>query len=79
MNSEPIAKMIREGTRVEWEWGDGTAKGKIEEIHEESISRTIDGSEVFRKGSRENPAYVISQDDGTTVLKRKSEVERADG
>ena len=32
---------------------------------------------VTRKGSDDDPAYVIEQDDGTTVLKLQSEVQRA--
>ena len=32
---------------------------------------------MTRKGSDDDPAYVIEQEDGTTVLKLQSEVERA--
>ncbi len=71
--------MIREGTEVEWDWGDGTATGTVAERHESSVSRTIDGNEVTRNGSSDDPALVIEQDDGTSVLKLKSEVRRADG
>jgi hypothetical protein len=70
--------MIREGTEVKWEWGNGSATGTVEEIHKEKISKTIDGSEVTREGSDDNPAYVIEQEDGGKVLKLQSEVERAD-
>ena len=35
------------------------------------------GEKVTRKGSDDDPAYVIEQEDGTTVLKLQSEVERA--
>ncbi|HEU4336601.1 MAG TPA: HVA1 family protein [Nocardioides sp.] len=35
------------------------------------------GEKVTRKGSDDDPAYVIEQDDGTTVLKLQSEVQRA--
>lgn len=69
--------MIREGTRVKWEWGNGTAEGEVKEHHEKEITRTIDGNEVTRDGSEDNPALVIEQDDGQTVLKLKSEVEQA--
>lgn len=70
--------MIREGTKVTWEWGNGHATGQVQSKHSESISRTIDGSEVTRNGSSDDPALVIKQDDGQTVLKLESEVERAD-
>lgn len=70
--------MIREGTRVKWAWGDGHAEGTVAARHEESVSKTIDGTEVTRNGSADDPALVIQQDDGQRVLKLQSEVERAD-
>ena len=70
--------MIKTGTKVEWEWGNGTATGTVEEVHHEKITRTIDGSEITREGTDDNPAYVIEQEDGTKVLKLNSEVSRAD-
>lgn len=68
--------MIRVGTPVEWEWGSGVATGKVVERHESSVTRTIDGSDVARNGSVGDPALVIEQDDGSRVLKLKSEVRR---
>jgi hypothetical protein len=70
--------MIQTGTEVKWKWGDHYATGKVQSVHHEKITRTIDGSEKSRDGSDDNPAYVIEQDDGQTVLKLNSEVERAD-
>jgi hypothetical protein len=70
--------MIREGTEVKWKWGDGHATGKVESTHEEEITRTSKGNEVTRKGSKDDRALVIKQEDGTTVLKLQSEVERVD-
>ena len=70
--------MIREGTQVKWKWGDGWAEGEVVERREETITRTIDGTEVTRKGSADDPALVIRQDDGQQVLKLASECERAD-
>lgn len=69
--------MIRTGTTVRWKWGQGYATGTVQETHTETITRTIDGSEIKRNGTDDNPALVIEQDDGQTVLKLKSEVERA--
>lgn len=66
--------MIREGSNVSWNWGNGTASGEVQEIHREEITRQIDGEEITRKGSDDNPAYVITQDDGQRVLKLKSEL-----
>lgn len=70
--------MIREGTRVKWEWGNGHAEGSVGERHEDSVTRTIDGSEVTRNGTSDDPVLVIRQDDGQDVVKLLSEVERAD-
>ncbi|MCW2822751.1 MAG: hypothetical protein JWQ67_2077 [Marmoricola sp.] len=67
---------IRKGTRVRWRWGRSTASGKVIEIHREKVTRTSKGSEITRNGSEDDPAYVIEQEDGTTVLKLRSEVEQ---
>ncbi|WP_022925137.1 DUF2945 domain-containing protein [Serinicoccus marinus] len=69
---------IRTGTTVRWEWGDSHAEGTVTEVHHDKVSRTTKGNTVTRNGSDDDPAYVIEQDDGTTVLKLRSEVERAE-
>jgi hypothetical protein len=68
---------IRRGTEVSWSWGNGTGTGRVVEIHQEKVTRTLGGSEITRNGSDEDPAYVIEQEDGARVLKLRSEVERA--
>lgn len=70
--------MIREGTKVEWDWGDGTATGKVAERYTEKVTKTFDGTEVTRDASSDEPAYLIEQEDGGRALKSKSEVRRAD-
>lgn len=67
-------KQIREGSPVSWDWGNGTAEGKVTEIHREKVTRKIKGSEITRDGTRDNPAYLIKQEDGTEVLKLRSEL-----
>lgn len=69
--------MIRKGTQVQWKWGNGTASGKVISTHTETITKTIEGSEVTRHGDQENKALYIEHEDGTKVLKLSSEVERA--
>lgn len=64
-------------TKVEWDWGQGTATGKVKQTFEEAVTRTLKGSEVTRKGSRDDPALLIEQDDGDEVLKLGSEVRKA--
>ena len=68
---------IRKGSEVRWKWGGNTATGKVTEVHHDKVTRTSKGEEITRNGSDDDPAYVIEQEDGTTVLKLRSEVERA--
>jgi len=70
--------MIRKGTKVKWEWGSGTATGKVTDTFSKKVSRTIKGSEVTRNGTDDDHALLIEQEDGDEVLKLQSEVERAD-
>ena len=65
------------GDKVEWDWGNGTGTGKITERFTEKVTRTIDGSEITRKASSDEPAYLIEQEDGDKVLKSHSEVRKA--
>ncbi len=66
--------MVREGTEVEWSWGDGKATGTVKEIFKKDVSRTISGTKVNREASDTNPAYLIKQEDGQEVLKSSSEI-----
>ena len=68
---------MRKGTQVTWKYGTGTATGKIEETHKETISRKLKGSEITRHGTPDNPAYLIVQENGDKVLKLQSEVQEA--
>lgn len=70
--------MIREGSQVKWDWGNGTAKGKVIETFSKKITKHIEGSEITRKGEEGNKALLIEQGDGSKVLKLESEVERTD-
>lgn len=65
------------GTKVEWDWGEGTATGTISERFTDDVERTIKGNTVKREASGETPAYLIKQDDGDRVLKSHSEIRKA--
>ena len=67
-------KQIRTGSSVSWDWGKGTAEGKVQEIYREKITKKIKGNQITRNGSKDNPAYSIEQEDGTEVLKLRSEL-----
>lgn len=66
---------FRKGAKVKWKWGSGEAQGTIAERFEEEVTRTIKGSEITRHGSKDNPAFLIEQEDGGKVLKLASEIE----
>ena len=70
--------MIQKGSNVKWDWGNGTAEGKVTETYTEEVTKTIDGSEITRKGEQGNKALLIEQEDGSKVLKLEKEVEKAD-
>ena len=66
-----------EGDEVKWNWGNGTGTGKVTKKYTQKITKTIDGSEVTRDASDDEPAYLIEQDDGDEVLKSGSELSKA--
>lgn len=67
---------IQEGDKVTWEWGNGTASGTVKSIFPEKTTRKIDGNEVVRNGTKDDPALYIENDDGNNVLKLASEVNK---
>ncbi len=69
--------MFRKGTDVAWDWGTGTATGKIADVYHSKVTLTLKGSEITRNASPDDPAYRIVQDDGDEVLKSGSEIRRA--
>ena len=71
-----MATSYSTGEHVKWKWGNGYGRGKVVERHTETIERTLDGSDVKRKGSDDDAALVIEQDDGQKVLKLESEVSK---
>lgn len=68
--------MIREGTKVKWKWGKGTATGTVKDTFDHELTHTIKGTRVTRKGSPINKALFIIQENGSEVIKLESEVER---
>ncbi|MFL2778847.1 MAG: DUF2945 domain-containing protein [Paracoccus marcusii] len=70
--------ILRKGTKVEWDWSGHKATGKITDIFTDDVERTIKGSKISRKASKDDPAYLIEQEDGDQLLKGRSELRRAD-
>jgi len=65
-----------EGTAVKWKWGSGYGHGKVQSSFTKKVTRKIDGEEISRNGSEDNPAYYIEVDDGNNVLKLHSELQK---
>ncbi|WP_410795945.1 DUF2945 domain-containing protein [Parvularcula sp. LCG005] len=72
-----MSKSYNKGTKVKWNWGNGTGTGEVQESFTEKVTRTIDGNEVTRDADNDNPAYMIKQDDGDRVMKSHSELSKA--
>ncbi|MEL7090576.1 MAG: DUF2945 domain-containing protein [Pseudomonadota bacterium] len=68
---------IQTGDTVEWNWGDGTGTGTVKQIYTERVTKTFKGSEVTRNATKDEPAYLIEQDDGDQLLKSASELKAA--
>ena len=66
-----------EGDRLQWNWGGSTATGTVQKVYTRKVTRTIDGSEITREASDDEPAYLLEQEDGSEVLKSHSEVKKA--
>lgn len=72
-----MSKAYQTNTKVEWDWGQGTATGYVREVFHEQVTRTIKGTKVSRDGSDDNPAYLLEQEDGDRALKLHSELRKA--
>lgn len=72
-----MSQAYQTNTKVEWDWGGGTADGYVRKVFRETTTQTLKGSEVTRHGSDDNPAYLIEQQDGDQVLKLHTEVRKA--
>ncbi len=68
---------FRKGSNVKWNWGNGEGTGEVQEKFTSKVTRTINGSEITRDASKDNPAYLIKQEDGDRVLKSESELKAA--
>ena len=65
-----------EGERVEWDWGNGTASGKITQVYTQKRTLNIKGEDITRDASEDCPAYRIDTGD-SEALKSHSEVRKS--
>jgi hypothetical protein len=68
---------FKKGSKVEWKWGKGTAEGKVEARYAEKVTKKIEGKSITRNASKDEPAYLVKQDDGKRALKSGSELHKA--
>jgi hypothetical protein len=69
-----MANGFRRGSKVRFEWSNGTAHGVVAERFDRRVQRTIKGAKVVRNGTTDNPAYLVKTMDGDEALKRGSEL-----
>jgi plastocyanin len=74
-----VAGHFSAGDKVRWTWGAHTAHGEVAERFERRVQRTIKGERIVRNGSKAEPAYLVTQDDGGRALKSQSELHAARG
>lgn len=72
-----MANSFRKGQAVSWSYAGGKAKGKVADRFERRVQRTFKGSKIVRKGSKDDPAYLVEQEDGAKALKLGSELSAA--
>lgn len=72
-----MTETFRKGSRVKWNWGQGVGRGQIAERFDRHVERTIEGSRIRRNGSSSDPAFLITADNGSEVLKLRSELSKA--
>ncbi len=72
-----MANSFKDGQKVSWEFSGKKAEGKVSEKFERKVQRTIKGSKIVRNGTKEDPAYLVEQEDGAKALKLGSELKAA--
>ena len=71
------ANSFRTGQQVRWQWSGSSATGKVVERFDRRVQRTLKGSRIVRNGSKDDPAYLVEQEDGDQALKLGSELDAA--
>lgn len=72
-----MSASITVGDRVKWNWGNGEGEGEVVKRYTRKITLTIDGSDITRDASEDEPAFRIEQSDGAEVLKSITELKKA--
>jgi len=67
---------MKKGEDVHWNWGKSEAEGKVKEKFEKPVTKKIKGTSVKRNATKEDPAYLIEQENGNKVLKSETELKK---
>ncbi len=62
------------GDKVQWKWLGRLIVGSVEQIFTETVIQEIKGKQIKRKGSQDNPAYLVKSAAGNLALKLQSEL-----
>jgi hypothetical protein len=73
--SSAMTRAYRKGAKVSWAWGANRAEGQVAEVFTRRVQRTLKGAKVVRNGSEDEPAYLVTQEDGAKALKSHSELD----
>lgn len=65
---------MKKGDKVHWNWAGSEAEGTVDQKYTEPVTRKIKGTEVKRNASKEDPAYMIKQENGNRALHSESEL-----
>jgi hypothetical protein len=71
---DAVANSFKVGQAVTWQWSGNDAHGKVAERFDRKVQRTLKGSKIVRNGSKDDPAYLVEQEDGAKALKLGSEL-----
>ncbi len=71
-----MTNVYKKGSKVSWKWAGNKVEGMIQEVYHDSVEKKIKGSIIKRNGTKENPAYYISEmGKDAHVLKLGSELQ----
>jgi hypothetical protein len=69
-------KRIKKGDYVVWKWASGLGRGLVQDVRTEMTAIESKGKTIIRSGSPDNPAIIIEDHNGVSVLKRANEVDK---
>jgi hypothetical protein len=64
---------VKKGDKVQWNYAGHQAEGTVSEVHQDDVTKKVQGKTVKRKGTPEETALVLSQG-RKKIVKSASEV-----